>query len=504
MNKIIKAVTTITLFSIITRTLGFFFRIFLSRQLGAEGLGLFQMASSILGIFLTIVSSGLPLTTAKLVSKYTSNNEIKKRDQVVTSATIIALCVSIICSLLLLVLKRFWGIIIPDNRAVELLIILIPSICFSALYAVLRGALWGQNDYFNCGLTELIEQILRFVITALLMINVSDILTATKHSAIAFNITCLLSGILTLVLYLMRSKFCIGKGEYKNILKSAMPITGVRLANSFVQPLATIIIPFMLIVGGYTQSEATSSFGVIMGMTFPMLYVPMTIVGSISMVLIPTISSLLAKKDYVTIEQNINKSINVSMFISFIFVTLYLSVGNLIGEILYNNQMSGALLQLSAGCVLPITLCNLTGSILNALNLEVKSFKNYLIGSSLLLLILLTLTPFIGISSVIIAEFTSMTTITILNLKRIKSKIPNIQTNLFTTTYKYVITILPSGLTGYFVSKICLNILPKFFSCIIGGGIAIVFMLVLCEMFNIYSLKETYKLIKHKQAQQIE
>jgi O-antigen/teichoic acid export membrane protein len=35
------------------------------------------MAVSVLGIFMTLVSSGLPLTTAKLTSKYIATNEYK-------------------------------------------------------------------------------------------------------------------------------------------------------------------------------------------------------------------------------------------------------------------------------------------------------------------------------------------------------------------------------------------------------------------------------------------
>ena len=173
MKSLFKAVAIVSIFSIITRLLGFFFRIFLSRKLGAEGLGLFQMATSVLGIFMTLISSGLPLTTAKLVSKYEVNNELKRRNQVVTSALIIALVVAVLCSTIILILKRVWGVILTDNRAVELLIILIPSIIFSAVYAIFRGALWGQNDYFSCGLTELIEQIVRFALTFIMLFTIS-------------------------------------------------------------------------------------------------------------------------------------------------------------------------------------------------------------------------------------------------------------------------------------------------------------------------------------------
>lgn len=443
MKTIFKAVATITIFSVITRALGFFFRIFLSRKLGAEGLGLFQMASSILGIFMTLISSGIPLTTAKLVSKYEVTNDLTKRNKVTTSALVIALIVATISSLLVFALKFFWGVILTDNRAVEILIILIPSIIFSAVYAVFRGALWGKSDYFSCGLTELLEQIIRFALTFIMLLNVSDLFIATKNSAIAFNITCLLSAIITIIIYFKTSKLNFKKGEYLNIIKSAAPITGVRLSNSLVQPLTTLIIPTMLILSGYSSTEAVSSFGVIMGMTFPMLFVPMTVIGSISMVLIPSISSMLSKKDYTSIEKNINSAINVSTFISMIFIPLYLSVGDLIGIVLFDNVLSGVLLQLAAVCVLPISMCNLTGSMLNALNLETKSFVNYILGSIVLFVSLIALTPIIGVNSVIVSFFLSMTTISLLNIKKIKKAVPNLELNLITTSFKYSLIIAP-------------------------------------------------------------
>ena len=502
MKSIFKAVAVVTIFSIITRALGFLFRIFLSRKLGAEGLGLYQMASSILGIFMTLIASGLPLTTAKLVSKYETNSQLKKRNQAVSSALVVAMIVAVLCSLILFGLKSIWNVVLTDNRAVELLLILIPSIIFSAIYAIFRGALWGQNNFFCCGLTELLEQIIRFGLTFVMLFSITDMFVATKYAAIAFNLTCLCSAIITIFIYFKHGKLNFSMGEYKNVLKGALPVTGIRLANSLVQPLTTIIIPTMLIVAGYTQSEAVASFGVIIGMTFPMLFVPMSIVGSISMVLIPSISSLMAKNEYNSISQNINKSIQVSIFVSMIFIPLYLSVGDLIGLVLYNNALSGVLLQLSAVCVLPITLCNLTGSILNALNLEVKSFVNYIIGSAVLILSLIVFTPIVGINSVIISFFLSMTLITLLNTRKIQKSVPNLNINLIKTTMKYSLIITPCSLIGHFISNILLHIFSNFFAGLIGGGISVICTLTLCKMFNLFNINELLMIIKRKKKKQ--
>ena len=467
-------------------------------------MGLYQMSTSILGIFMTIIASGIPLTTAKLVSKYETNNELKKRNKAVTAALIISITLSVATSIFILVLKQFWNVVLTDIRAVEILLILTPSILFSAIYAVFRGALWGQHDFFNCGLTELIEQVIRFALTFIMLNSIPDYFIATKNSAIAFNITCLISAIITIIIYFQRGKLNFSKGEYKNVVKSALPVTGVRVANSLVQPLITLIIPNMLMLIGYSSEEAIASFGVIMGMTFPMLFVPMAVIGSISMVLIPSISAMMAKNDYKNIEANITKSSEIAVFISMIFIPLYLSVGDLIGIVLFNNEFSGILLQLSAVCVLPITLCNLTGSILNALNLEVKSFVNYLIGSLVLFVGLFAFTPIAGINSIIISFFLSMTTISMLNFIKIKKSIPNYKFSIISTSFKYSLIVLPCSLLGHFISNICLHILPNFISGLIGGGICLLFTILLCHYFRLYNLKQLLDIVRRKQEPKTE
>ncbi|HBB44533.1 MAG TPA: hypothetical protein DCZ34_00200, partial [Clostridiales bacterium] len=57
-KKLVKSVFIITLFSILLKVFGFFMRIVLSRELGAEALGLYQIALSFFYVLLTIVSSG--------------------------------------------------------------------------------------------------------------------------------------------------------------------------------------------------------------------------------------------------------------------------------------------------------------------------------------------------------------------------------------------------------------------------------------------------------------
>ncbi len=486
-KSVISTVSMITLFSIITRLFGFIFRIYLSRKLGAEGLGIYQVASSVMGIFMTLVASGLPLVTAKMCASFNHTKEFDKKNACVTSSTIIAIIISVISSLIILLFQPLFNKMF-GSIVTELLIVMCPALIFSAIYAVFRGALWGKSSFFWVSFTEFIEQIIRLILTFIMLYSVHDMLTATVITAKSFSITCFLSALIVAVIYFTnggRLKF--KKGQYSTLIKSSTPITGVRIASSLIQPLTATLIPILLIKIGYTPSEALSEYGILMGMTFPLLFAPLSVVGSLSMVLVPKISTLKTSNEYDIIASNIEQSISASLFLSMLLIPLFLSCGDLIGIVLFNNLQAGIYLQLSAVCILPIVLANITSSILNALSLEIKSFVNYVIGSVVMFVCLFALTPIIKTSSIIVAFFLSMGITSILNFRTIKKAVPNLSYKIMLSLLKYSIILLPSSMLGHFISNILYNLLPAFVAGLIGGGISMLVTLLLLQCFKIYS-----------------
>ena len=128
---------------------------------------------------------------------------------------------------------------------------------------------------------------------------------------------------------------------YKEILKTSAPITGIRIASSLIQPLISLVIPIRLIAAGYTQSQAVSLFGIATGMTMPLLFIPMTIIGSLSYALIPDLSSAHAKGDEKYITERVSVSIIFSMFTAFFIVPLFMGAGQKIGIFFFNNAQCG-------------------------------------------------------------------------------------------------------------------------------------------------------------------
>jgi len=95
MRSIFRNVAIITVFSLLTRMLGFFFRIFLSRAIGAEALGMYQVALSVFMVLLTIVSSGFTLIISRMTASYRVTADKKAIGRLVTTSMIVGLVVSL-------------------------------------------------------------------------------------------------------------------------------------------------------------------------------------------------------------------------------------------------------------------------------------------------------------------------------------------------------------------------------------------------------------------------
>ena len=286
----------VALFSVLTRLLGFLFRIYLSRELGAEMLGVYQVAFSVFMVLSILVSSGLPLTVSKQTARYQVSNDKKSQNGIVSSSLIIGLCVSIGICLIFVIFQDFISAMFTDARTMLILLTLLPAVVFSAVYSSFRGSLWGTKNYFFVSLAEFVEQVARILMFVLLAECIIPNTNGGVVAGISMTLGCAVSMLFVAVVYFAdKRKLGNPKGHYKEVWRSALPITGVRTATSLIQPLIAVLFPLMLVLSGHTSEQAMSLYGIVMGMAFPLLFLPSTIVGAMSFTLIPDLSVSIAK-----------------------------------------------------------------------------------------------------------------------------------------------------------------------------------------------------------------
>lgn len=490
MKSLFKTVALITVFSVLTRVLGFLFRIFLSRVVGAEALGIYQVAFSVFMVLLTVVSSGLPLVISRMSAKYLAEGEKKKDGALATISLFYSLILSIILCLIVLVFRNIFSKLFTDSRCIQILIVLLPSLIFSSVYSSVRGSLWGRGNYFALCVTELYEQVVRIILCILaLSVGLSAIENAI-NVAWTMTIACFLSMIFVLLLFFYYGgRFSKPQKKILSpLVRQSTPITFMRIAGSLIQPLIAVVIPARLMAIGYTNSQAISLYGIAVGMTMPLLYIPTTLIGSLSTALIPDISTALAQNNQNHINNRVNSSISFALFISCLFVPVFLSMGELMGVFLYDNIMSGTLLQSSSWVLIPMGLTNISSALLNSLGKENKSFINFLIGSIFMFVALWFLPQYLGIHALVWGMGINYLVSCVLNIRLLKKQ-TKVEMKLFKTLLKYLALILPSSALTGFVVSLCEYVFPTFITLMIGGVVSVGSFLLLAGVLNIIDIK---------------
>lgn len=497
MKSIFKNVVIITAFSLLTRMLGFFFRIFLSRAIGAEALGMYQVALSVFMVRLTIVSSGFTLIISRMTASFRVGAKKKEIGTLVSSSMIVGLAVSIFLCLIIFLFRNLFSNLFTDANCMNILIILLPSLVFSAVYSVFRGAMWGNDNYFGLCVSELLEQIVKIVICVLILASGMTALQNAMTVAWSFTLSCLVSAFFVMLLYFFYGgKMYKPSKIYRKVIRQSAPITGVRVASSFAQPLIALILPARLMASGYTSTQAMSLFGVAIGMTFPFLFLPSTLIGSLATALVPDISMALVQNDNDHIEKRVKSSIVFALFVSFLIVPVFIAIGDKVGLFIYDNALSGTLLQYSAWIMIPMGITNITSAILNSVGLEVRSFVNYIIGGVFMFFSIIFLPKFVGISSLIIGMGLSSLITAILNIRMLRKKL-KIKIEIFKDLFMLILFSIPTIAVTSFLSSLLAYVFPPFFDIVISTFVGLLIFVGLCLVFNVVNF--SFYMIKFKE-----
>ena len=493
MNKLFKAMFCVTFFSVATRAMGFLLKIYLSRSLSSELLGSYQVAMSIFGVFMTLVSSGIPVVLSRNISYYHGKQNKKAIGSIVSSGLILTGFICFIVTAFVLLCPSLMNKIFTSTESTEMLMILLPALLFSSIYEVLRGALWGEQQFFAISFTEFFEQIIRIIIIVILFETTFLNISLTNKTALSLSLACILSSILVAIIYFKRGgKLYNPKFEFKKLLTTSTPITAVRTISSIISSIIAIIIPIRLMTYGYSSSEALSEFGIVMGMTFPLIMIPSTLISSLAVTIIPSISEQSNDidngelKNKTVLKNKINFSLKTAIIFSSLLVPVYICAGKPICEFLFKNSQAGIYLTYASILMIPMGISQITSSILNAIGLELKSLKNYAVSSSLLILSIYFLPRYIGTYSLIAGYLLMSITASIMNLIMLKKR-KLLSLDFLKILLKLLIISSISALMGLSIYNLLSSI--SFLAMIISSSIALTTMFALIYVFNIADIK---------------
>jgi len=490
MKKLFKAVFIITIFTMVDRVLGFGFKVFLVRAFGEVNFGIYQVALSTFFVLLTFTTSGLPLIVSKISAIAKKKGEKKAEQAAVTAALICGIVLSLVICGIFLIFNGPIGNIFAARESMNLLLLMLPAILFSGIYSSFRGNLWGRKRFITVSVIELIEQITRIGLVIILALMGFNLLRVT---AISMSVALGVTAILCIACYFKgKGRLADPRPAFKPLLKQAAPVTMIRASNTLVAGLLSIAVPFLLQQTGLSAAESLALFGASVGMALPLIYLPVTVVGSLSYVLVPSLSASYASGDKKSVQTQIESAITFSLIVAALFVPAFFALGEPLGVFVYNNANAGRFISLSALLLIPLAAESIVSSMMNSLDLEKQSFINYLIGSAVMFAIIFATWSNFRIEFLLLGLGISWTLATVLDIIAIKRRTGIKIKTFLIPLIKMVALILPSI---FVTSRLyaLLNALPVILQIIIPGLVGFVFILGLSMVFGVFDISLIFK-----------
>lgn len=472
MKRLYQTAFIVTVFSVAERGLGFLYRIVLSRTIGSEGVGLYQIALTVLAVFITATSSGIPITLSRLIPKYRAENNPYAVHQCVSSSILLTLAFCIPISLFFWLGHDILDFLFTDERCIEVFYILLPGLTFTSVYAVLRGSFWGNKDFMPYSIIELIEEMAMIVVGSILVIHATDAFDGAKRAGLAVTVSYLVSFTIALFYFFLKGGKLSKPGQLRPLLSSALPVTAMRTSTSLINSLIAILFPLRLAQFGMSEREALSSYGVICGMSMPILTMPSTVIGSIALVLVPELSENFYKHEAQKLKDNIERAIRTTVIIVSFLIPVFAVLGEELGMLLYSNALSGQIIQRCCILLFPMSLNMITTSILNSLHCEKQTLMFYFAGAVAMLACIWLLPASVGVYSLCIGMGISHLIGATCDYLLLRKKTGIRMLGFF---LKALFLLLPVTLFGFLLSKFCLLYFGPFAGIIITGLAMVLF-----------------------------
>ncbi|MCH5251038.1 MAG: polysaccharide biosynthesis protein [Lachnospiraceae bacterium] len=418
-NPLIIGTVILTLTGLLSRFIGFFYRIFLSKVFGAEGMGIYQLVSPVLALSFSLTVSGIQTAISKYVASETSTHDYKSSFRTLWAGFVLAMSISFACMAFIYRYSDWIAVtFLLEERTAPLLRIISLSIPMATVHSCINGYFYGIKKTFIPALSQLSEQIVRVGSVYLIYhICLKNNMTPT----ISFAVVGLVIGesasmMVSLVAILVRSYHIFGRripakvqsftggrliatyhSIINNLLKLAVPLSANRILINVLQSIEAVFIPNRLMAYGLSNADALGVYGVLTGMSLPLILFPSALTNSISVLLLPIVSEADANGNKNAVTKAILKSIKYCMLMGFACTALFLIFGRMAGRILYNNELAGSfILTLSFICPFMYVASTLN-SILNGLGKTSLTFAYSIISLIVRLLFVFIAIPVWGI-----------------------------------------------------------------------------------------------------------
>lgn len=413
----------LTMTGVISRIIGFFYRIFLSQQIGEEGMGIYQLLAPVMALSFSLTCAGIQTSISKYTATYIAKKQHNSGLRVLVTGAFLSMLLSVTAAVFLYQ-NATWisESFLMEIRCEPLVRIYALSLPFACIHSCINGYYYGLKKSMIPSVSQLVEQLTRVgsvyaiytyseymhaepsIAVTMLGILIGEICSAVLSIiALYVHIGCFRTSDSFAPIHTLSSYF----HHALELMRMTVPLAANRLVLNFLQSVEAVQIPGRLILHGMNRSTALANYGVLTGMTYPLILFPCAITSSVSVLLLPYISEAGAKGELRKIRSAIRKSILACLLLGSFFCMFFLIFGPFLGNFLFHSKLAGTYIQiLSIACPL-LYLGGILTSILHGLGKAFTAFCFNTICLLLRLCFVLFLIPRLGMFGYLIGIFVS-------------------------------------------------------------------------------------------------
>ncbi len=378
-DSVFYSAAMFTFSSVALSLMGFVYRIAMSRLIGAEGMGVYGLVMPVYAVAQSFTLSGLVLAVTRKSAQYQAlGNRGALRLTLRISMGLYAVLFLCAAGPLGLFSGPISAQLLGDGRTRTALLLLLPCMALTGVENLFKAYFQGTRHIVPPIVSELSEQVVRIgAVLALLYVfrganaGVSAALIITGMIISEVSSVTILS-----VWHRLSKRVRQGAGQKsgttagrmaKELLRAAVPVSFAGLCTNLLASATSVILPRRLTGSGLAREEALKAFGVMSGMSMPLVMMPAALVYPLVAVLVPKLAQASALNDTADIKRKTAKGLHATGIISFGAAAVLLSLGEPMARLLYHEPSAGRYMAALTGAGFLTYYQIVTGGILNGI-----------------------------------------------------------------------------------------------------------------------------------------
>lgn len=493
MNSTAKSFTIVTGFSIVTRLVSFIFKMWMSRALGAEVVGQYQIALSVLLMLFTI-TAGAPVVLSRKVAEASVNDDIKKQNSYATASIILGLSLSSVICAVLYALGDKLSPLFSNPECLPIFFVMLPSLITTTLYASLRSWFWGRKNFLAFSSTELIDEVVRIILSVIFASGTIATLSGASGIALAMTISDAVCVIILAILYFIAGGRLSKPSGFKDLTLRTIPLSATRVISSLGASLTALVIPQLLVSSGMTVQAATAEYGRVAGMALPLIMAPITFVSALSVVLTPDIARLRKQNDIDAVRAKLSSSLLFATVIASFFFVLYLPLGQSLGKLLFADEQAGKFVSYCSLILFPIATAQATTPMVNSLGKERYTLLFTVFGALSMLPCIFFLPKLIGVYAMAVASGLCFLIVSICNLIVLKKEVGSFIN--FKKAIPLILLSLLLAASGFFTARLLVTYAGHVTAIVVTGVYLVFFFFLIVNAFDVADVIAYVKMLK--------